>query len=281
MAGFFSKWLGTERKTGRTRTRRPELETLEDRAVPTASVVAGNIVIQGTNYNDVVSISHTVRDGRSLYDVVENGHVTRFDARSQNIHGSVIFNGGYGNDSFTNYTILPSIADGGYGNDVMVGGTGNDTLRGGFGNDRLTGGLGNDFLDGGDGGDTLYGQAGNDILYGSTGTDLLDGGDGNDTLHGGADMDFLFGGFGDDRLYGEGGYDLLYGQEGNDYLDGGKDGIADALRGGLGTDTYVGEWVPNSGQVGLAYHNLDAPLDFNGIEGDHVTPPPLLTLTLR
>ena len=141
MAGFFSKWLGTERRTSRARTRRPELETLEDRAVPTASVVAGNIVIQGTNYNDVVSVSHTVRDGRSLYDVVENGHVTRFDARSRNIHGSIIFNGSYGNDYFTNYTTLPSIADGGYGNDVLVGGKGNDILRGGFGNDRLTGGV--------------------------------------------------------------------------------------------------------------------------------------------
>ncbi|MFO0842050.1 MAG: hypothetical protein U0797_06560 [Gemmataceae bacterium] len=42
-------------------------------------------------------------------------------------------------------------ADGGQGNDVLVGGDGNDVLSGGEGDDVLIGGLGNDVLDGGPG----------------------------------------------------------------------------------------------------------------------------------
>ena len=46
-------------------------------------------------------------------------------------------------------------ADGGGGNDVLVGGDGNDVLIGGDGDDVLVGGLGVDVLDGGPGDNTL------------------------------------------------------------------------------------------------------------------------------
>ena len=42
-------------------------------------------------------------------------------------------------------------ADGGDGNDILIGMRGNDTLRGGTGNDVLVGGPGTDTLDGGAG----------------------------------------------------------------------------------------------------------------------------------
>jgi Ca2+-binding RTX toxin-like protein len=42
-------------------------------------------------------------------------------------------------------------ADGGDGDDVLIGGTGNDTLNGGAGDDVLIGGPGLDVLDGGPG----------------------------------------------------------------------------------------------------------------------------------
>ena len=42
-------------------------------------------------------------------------------------------------------------ADGGDGDDVLIGGAGNDTLLGGAGDDVLIGGPGNDILDGGPG----------------------------------------------------------------------------------------------------------------------------------
>jgi Ca2+-binding RTX toxin-like protein len=46
-------------------------------------------------------------------------------------------------------------ADGGDGDDVLVGGAGNDTLLGGAGDDILSGGAGQDILDGGPGNNTL------------------------------------------------------------------------------------------------------------------------------
>ena len=47
-------------------------------------------------------------------------------------------------------------ADGGIGNDVLIGGAGNDTLRGGDGDDVLVGGPGEDTLDGGAGDNLLF-----------------------------------------------------------------------------------------------------------------------------
>ena len=46
-------------------------------------------------------------------------------------------------------------ADGGVGNDILVGGDGNDVLMGGDGDDVLVGGAGLDVLDGGAGDNTV------------------------------------------------------------------------------------------------------------------------------
>src|SRR4029453_4592307 len=54
--------------------------------------------------------------------------------------------------------------------------------------------------DGGDGNDVLIGAAGNDILYGGDGDDVLIGNDGDDVLDGGAGDDILLGGNGNDVL---------------------------------------------------------------------------------
>jgi Ca2+-binding RTX toxin-like protein len=61
-------------------------------------------------------------------------------------------------------------ANGGDGNDILVGGTGNDTLSGGAGDDTLIGGGGVDTLDGGTGNNTvLRGSAtGNPALGGAS-----------------------------------------------------------------------------------------------------------------
>ncbi|MFG6105880.1 calcium-binding protein [Leptothoe sp. EHU-05/26/07-4] len=67
---------------------------------------------------------------------------------------SVLFSGGAGND-FLNAsgTLTPVTADGGDGNDILIGGAGDDILIGGDGADLLIGGAGNDILIGGDGAD--------------------------------------------------------------------------------------------------------------------------------
>jgi len=63
-------------------------------------------------------------------------------------------------------------ADGGLGEDIMVGGSSADSLAGGAGNDFLNGGAGNDQLNGGDGNDEIDGDAGNDTLSGGLGDDI-------------------------------------------------------------------------------------------------------------
>ena len=67
---------------------------------------------------------------------------------------SVIFSGGAGND-FLNAinTLTPVTADGGDGDDILIGGAGDDILIGGNGADLLIGGGGNDILIGGNGAD--------------------------------------------------------------------------------------------------------------------------------
>ncbi|MEM8611014.1 MAG: calcium-binding protein [Cyanobacteria bacterium P01_H01_bin.105] len=67
---------------------------------------------------------------------------------------SVLFSGGEGND-FLNAsgTSTPVTADGGDGDDILIGGAGDDILIGGDGADLLIGGAGNNILIGGDGAD--------------------------------------------------------------------------------------------------------------------------------
>jgi hypothetical protein len=108
-----------------------------------------------------------------------------------------------GNDYVDNQTSIPMYADGGAGNDTLLGGSGCDTLFGGSG-------AGNDYLDG---------RAGNDMLIAGSGTDELFGDDGNDSLYGSSTgKDYMFGGNGNDQLYGEGNNGFLFGEGGTDVL---------------------------------------------------------------
>jgi len=78
-----------------------------------------------------------------------------------------LFYGGDGNDQ-TTITVsgLPTLQDGGAGNDLLQGGDSGNILIGGPGDDTLTGGLGRDILIGGTGADRLQGLEGDDLLIG-------------------------------------------------------------------------------------------------------------------
>ncbi|MEO1126521.1 MAG: calcium-binding protein, partial [Cyanobacteria bacterium J06639_16] len=66
----------------------------------------------------------------------------------------VVFSGGEGNDFLNAFgTSTPIVADGGEGDDILIGGEGDDILIGGNGADLLIGGAGNDILIGGNGAD--------------------------------------------------------------------------------------------------------------------------------
>lgn len=202
-------------------------------------------------------------------------------------HSGDVALGGEGNDvvyhlSINDFTTVTQLhgqvyADGGAGNDLLLGGLDGDVLRGAAGDDTLRGenisagwlarlsdvGVqpwqmvfqpeevfsstgGADYLDGGDGNDLVVGDGGNDILSGGADNDQLFGDDevgyrvlpGDDRLDGGAGDDLLAGGDGADSLSGGMGLDQLFGDKGTDVLDGGDD--ADTLHGGDGADELFG-----------------------------------------
>jgi serralysin len=131
--------------------------------------------------------------------------------------------------------VLIERADGGGGDDILIGNAAANLLIGGAGRDRMLGGAGNDVYWVDNAGDTIVESAsggtadlvraslsytlpdhverlvltgparatGNDaanLLMGSTGSDTLVGGGGDDTLVGGAGADDLFGGAGLDLV---------------------------------------------------------------------------------
>lgn len=161
------------------------------------------------------------------------------------------------NDTVTNKTSVPMLADGGAGNDILNGGSGKDQLQGGAGNDRLYGKAGNDILIGGNGNDLLsgaagddkadagwgddavYGDAGNDTLFGWFGNDRIVGGTGNDEIDAGAGNDTVFGEAGNDEILGDTGDDRIVGQAGDDKID--AEAGNDTVFGEAGVDVIVGD----------------------------------------
>ena len=141
-----------------------------------------------------------------LYEVNLNGqtsYMTKQQLENTNfeLHG--------GNDTLVvDANVTADItANGGRGDDVMIGGSGDDNLSGGRGDDVIAGRGGNDDLKGGRGDDVLLGGRGNDVMRGGRGDDIMFGGRGHD---------IMFGNRGDDLLVGGRGFDFLSGGRGND-----------------------------------------------------------------
>jgi Ca2+-binding RTX toxin-like protein len=99
---------------------------------------AGNDVITVTNNNGVVTVTGLATDVT----------IANFDANDR-----IVINGLGGDDVIeaTGLTGMQLTANGGDGDDVLIGSPGNDTLTGGNGDDVLIGGGGVDTLDGGPG----------------------------------------------------------------------------------------------------------------------------------
>jgi Ca2+-binding RTX toxin-like protein len=98
-------------------------------------------------------------------------------------------NGLGGDDTIDGTGLEPAearlFADGGVGDDVLLGGDGDDVLSGGDGADVIFTGSGDN---------VAFGGAGDDVLRGEEGDDVLDGGDGDDVLFGNAGDDVLLNG---------------------------------------------------------------------------------------
>jgi Ca2+-binding RTX toxin-like protein len=117
---------------------------------------ADTVVINGTNANDVINITET-NGVVTVSGLAETVTISGFDPTDR-----IVING-LGGDDVINAS--------GLGADVLL------TANGGDGNDVLLGGAGND---------TLNGEAGDDVLRGGGTANVLDGGPGNNILIAGA-----------------------------------------------------------------------------------------------
>ena len=127
-------------------------------------------------------------------------------------------------------------AQGGSGDDVVIGGLQPDRLYGDAGNDRIEGGAGDDELladfgseRDGVGADSMSGGAGRDVVdYGARGVPLtvsIGAGAGDDGAAGegddvGGDIENVMGGAGRDRIFGSEAANEIDGFEGDDDIDG-------------------------------------------------------------
>ncbi|MEU4563919.1 calcium-binding protein [Actinoplanes sp. NPDC023936] len=220
---------------------------------------ASTVVVTRSGKTVTIDDKYKIKAGKGCKQV--KGDKTKVRCKLKKNPTRVLVHAGDKNDKVTNKTGIPSLFD---------GGTGNDSLWGGSKADKLYGGTGNDYLSGGAGNDALYGQAGNDTGYGKAGHDKIYGGGGNDRLHGDSGY---YGDTGNDKIYGEGGNDSLIGWRGNDYLSGGagNDGLEGDLDGdnyntsGNGADTLLG----GSGVDTVRYDTYGTVrVDLDGQKGD-------------
>jgi Ca2+-binding RTX toxin-like protein len=168
-----------------------QLESLERRDVPAAAITitptAAVVTIEGTDQADTVTVSQAA--GQIMITASSQGGAPVTQQFAVGTVRSIIFTGLGGDDVFINSAKVAVMADGGDGNDTLIGGPRNDVLIGGAGDDTLAGGGQKDTLLGGDGNDTLMGGNGNDMLLGGAGDDTLIGGPGNKQMLGGDGSD--------------------------------------------------------------------------------------------
>jgi len=119
-----------------------------------ADAATDTVVFNGTSGNDF-AIAYGDAAGVSVLGVL--GAV--LDVKGAEVQDILSFPLLAGDDEFDASSLAADAislsADGGEGNDVLVGGAGNDTLFGRGGDDTLIGGPGLDTLDGGDGNNTV------------------------------------------------------------------------------------------------------------------------------
>jgi Ca2+-binding RTX toxin-like protein len=234
--------------------------------------VGSVVAIRGANVHDTATVRYITFLGGPLSPMpsafirvtLSNTYGIKTKDYVAGTVSKIEFFGYNGNDKFTNGTHIASMAEGGNGNDTLLGGYAADDFRGRAGSDTLKGGPGNDKLYGGANVDNLQGQGGNDTLAGNDDADTLTGGSGNDLLSGG---------LGNDTLYGEAGDDELYGDSGNDTVDGGEDD--DDLNGSTGEDKLYGragdDWIGGGDQDDELYGSEDDDVLVGGDGDDYLS----------
>ncbi|WP_165073765.1 calcium-binding protein [Paludisphaera rhizosphaerae] len=124
-ADFYMSGTGdnvlTDHDSGDTFQNRGAAYAINDRTT-------GTLTIQGFTGNDTAAVNLA---GWNAYRLDLN------NVRAAGLSGfnRIVFNGGDGNDSFTNATSLPATMNGGPGDDRLIGGGGNDVFLGSPGSD--------------------------------------------------------------------------------------------------------------------------------------------------
>ena len=238
---------------------------------------ADNIIVMGTNGDDVVLVNGNAA-GTSVLGLAAQVNITGAETANDRVTINALAGEDVVDGSGLAATAIQFAADGGLGDDILIGGAGNDTLRGGDNNDVLIGGLGVDVLDGGTGDNTVIqdanfandgivtiignaldntftisrNAAGNILSNGvvipgasvaNTALIRVFGKGGNDTItfneaNGALPAGMLYGGAGTDTINGGAGGDFLFGGGTNDTLL--SKGGFDFLFGGSGNDTLTG-----------------------------------------
>ena len=157
------------------------LYRLRDARSARARLVHGLLLVEGTSADDKIGLRLKAGDPNTLQvDFGDDGSAEFEFARAK--VGAIEVEAGLGNDLvridesngvFTDK--IPTILDGGPGNDILAGGSGAETLIGGSGDDRIDGNKGNDRAFMGAGDDTFVWDPGD-------GSDTVEGQDGNDTM---------------------------------------------------------------------------------------------------
>src|SRR5262249_12454819 len=111
---------------------------------------ADNVIANATNAADVITVAGSAAS-TSVLGLPARITATGTVAGSDRVTGNALAGDDVVDASGLQNTAALLTADGGDGDDVLIGGDGADTLRGGAGDDVLIGGLGADVLDGGTG----------------------------------------------------------------------------------------------------------------------------------
>src|SRR5262245_23519700 len=123
-----------------------------------ADAANDTVVLNATNGDDAIVVAGDAT-GVTIFGLAATVHITGLEAANDRI----VINGLDGDDVITAEGLaagaIQFTANGGDGNDVLIGGGGNDTLIGGAGDDVLIGNGGQDVLDGGPGNNTVIASA--------------------------------------------------------------------------------------------------------------------------
>jgi Ca2+-binding RTX toxin-like protein len=139
-------------------------------AVPgsgTGDTQPDNVIVHGTNGDDVSLVAGDAT-GVSAFGLAAQVNITGAEAANDRLTVNALAGEDVVEASGLAAGAIQLTADGGAGNDVLVGGDGNDVLHGGPGDDVLVGGPGNDVLDGGDGDDIEIQSFGADTVTSAT-----------------------------------------------------------------------------------------------------------------